>query len=217
MNSKQTPHITDGNPLDLLVNKILYEKQPEKSPFEITKEIDSLSNTKEVEQDGSLSQQHVKDLQSNRNQRESFTKQILIVMCSELVFTALLIFGVFITPFINSLAPKISFNFPPLFLTLTMTCGYVYLYRQLKKYNIKWCNIAKIGLTILYIVLLNYFARDYHAVYFKDIYLSENIINMILSTSLAIFIKTTVLAGFIIKGLYEALKQDHKNNIPTSK
>lgn len=210
MKFKSTPHVTEGNPLDLLVNEILYKTPPEKTPFEITREIDSLNNTQEVEQEASLSQEHIQDLKSNRSQRESFTRQILIVMCSELAFTALLIFGVFLTPFINSLAPKISFNFPPLFLTLTMTCCYVYLYRQLKKYNIKWCNITKIGLTILYIVLLNYFARDYHAIYFKEIYLSEKIINMILSTALAIFIKSTVLAGFIIIGLYEVLKLEHK-------
>ncbi len=213
MKQKNTPNITEGNPLDLLINKILYQTPPQKSDFKITRELDSLNNTKEVDQDKSLFLEHISDLQSNRTQRESFTKQILVVMCLELFFTALLIFGVFITPFVNSLAPRISFNLPPLFLTITITCGYIYLYRQLKKYDIKSNNITKIILTILYIIFLNYFARENHVICFERIYLSENIINMILYTALAIFIKTTVLAGYIINGLYEALKQENHKSI----
>lgn len=197
--------ISDGNKLDLFVQDVLKSDNSAQKSIEFIKETPKLRRIEAVAVDEDLSKEQVLDLQSNRDQREKFTKQIIVIMCAELIFIATLILGVFITPFINSLAPKISFNCPPLFITLTLLSAYIYLYKQVTIFSKRvkfW--IRMLG-TILFLSLLNYFARDYHAIYFETIQLAPNLINMILYTALAVFVKTTFLAGYIIKGLYDAL------------
>lgn len=205
--SQNTPKISDGNKLDLFVQEVLQNDNSAQKPIEFIKEIPKLRRIEAVAVDEDLSKEQVLDLQSNRDQREKFTRQIIVIMCAELIFIAILILGVFITPFINSLAPKISLNCPPLFITLTLFSAYIYLYKQVTIFSKKVKFWIRMFATAILLFLLNYFARDYHAMYFDTINLAPNLINMILYTSLAVFVKTTFLAGYIIKGLYDALNR----------
>ena len=177
-------------------------------------------NDTAISQETEFSQAQLADLISNRIQREEFTKQIILIMCAEIAFIAVLILGVFFTSYINSLSPQITINFPPIFLTLSLIFVYVYLYKfcnslppiritcrqiNLKKHHFKIGACIKVLLTLLLVGLLNIFAREGHIISFKQIILTDNVIHMILYTALAVFIKTTILAGYIIHGLYRVL------------
>lgn len=209
---------------DLVFQEVLNKATPEILEFGISEKVSP--NEKRLVTEADLSNEAVQDLISNRQQREKFTKQIIIIMCSEIAFIAFLILGVFIVSCINALSPAISFNFPPLFLTLSLILVYVYLYKftndfpsvricckqiKLKKHELSLDKTAKVVLTIIFIIFLNIFAREHHTIYYKPIILTDNVIHMILYTALAVFAKTTFLAGYIIKGLYEALNKSNKS------
>lgn len=211
MKENKKPQISVGNPIDLLSQKILQEsKNVTQIPIEFEKKNLVPKKSERISFDNELSNETIEDLKSNREQREKFTKRIIIIMCAELVFIALLIFGVFITPFINALAPEISLNLPPLFFTLTIIIGYFYLYKFVEDASKTVKNLVRLILTIGLLTYLNHFPRELHTITFSTIELTPKIINMILYTALAVFAKTTFLASYIIKGLYEALNKKHK-------
>lgn len=183
------------------------------------------NGAKQVTTEADFSQEVVLDSISNRNQREKFTKQIICIMCYELIFIAFLISIVLVVQLFNALAPKISLNIPPIFLSVSLGILYIYLYKfthclpdcrvsckfiHLKKHTVSTAYITRLFLTILLIFLFNVLPRENHEIYYKPIILTDNIIHMILYTALAVFAKTTFLAHYIIKGLYDALNQ--KNN-----
>ena len=211
MKENKKPHISVGNPIDLLSQKILQEsKNVTQIPIEFEKKNLVPKKSERISFDNELSNETIEDLKSNREQRERFTKRIIIIMCAELAFIAILIGGVFITPFINALAPEISLNLPPLFLTLTIIIGYFYLYKFTEETSKLVKNIVRLVLTVGLLVYLNHFPRDLHTITLSTIELTPKIINMILYTALAVFAKTTFLAGYIIKGLYEALNKKYR-------
>lgn len=168
------------------------------------------STTKSAKDDEEL-----KDRASNRNQREEFTKKILIMMACELIFIAFLLLGVFVVPFYNSLAPKIQINLPPLFITSSIILALAFIYKFLgnftiiiyKSFNIPIAKILKLLFVLIILFVLNIMHRQPYTLYYSPIHLSENIINMILYASITVFVKTTILAGLIINGLYDVLKK----------
>ena len=184
-----------------------------------------LGEVQQVKGDETLYRERVLDSISNREQREKFTKQIIIIMCSEIAFIALLILGVFLTSYLNAFAPSISFNFPPIFITVSIVFSYFYLYKytevlpniriackqiKFRKHEFSTQHGARVLLTIALLASLNIFARQHHVITFDKIILSDSIVNIILYTALAVFIKTTILARYIIKGLYDALNKNEK-------
>lgn len=162
----------------------------------------------------------LKDRVSNRSQRENFTKSILIMMAFELIFIAILIFGVFLTPYINALAPRVQLNLPPVFFTICLITLLMVTYKFLNfiptitiskdnkfRIYIDFENIFKYISILIVIITINCMKRHPYILNFEPINLSENIINMIIYASITVFIKTTVLAGMIITGLYDVLKK----------
>lgn len=200
--------ISVGNPIDLISQEILQKSSNvTQIPIEFEKRKFIHKKSERVSFDDELSNETIEDLKSNREQREKFTKRIIIIMCAELTFIALLISGVFITPFLNSLAPSISINLPPIFLTLTVFATYIFVYKFTDILSDRMKYSIRLILTICLFVYLNHFPREHHVISFLPVELTPKIINMILYTALAVFAKTTFLAGYIIKGLYEALNK----------
>ena len=79
---------------DLVFQEVLNKATPEILEFGISEKVSP--NEKRLVTEADLSNEAVQDLISNRKQREKFTKQIIIIMCSEIAFIAFLILGVFI-------------------------------------------------------------------------------------------------------------------------
>lgn len=69
----------------------------------------------------------IKDSVSNRQQREEFTRKILLMMACEILFIAFLLTGIFIVPYINAIGPIIEINLPPLFFTGSLIIGMIAL------------------------------------------------------------------------------------------
>lgn len=140
------------------------------------------------------------------------------MMACELSFIAFLLLGVFLTPYMNSLNPRIQINLPPLFFSFSLVVILVVSYKfisYIPLIRIKHKNtsielpiekIFKYFSIILFFIIINCMSRHPYTFYFEPIELSENIINMIIYASITVFIKTTILAGLIIRGLYDALK-----------
>lgn len=217
--------MTEQN-VELFCSEVLNQSKPDDLSFSVRE--NSKSNRALSTEDG-LSNETINDLISNRYQREKFTKQIIVIMCVEIAFIACLILGVFMVFCFNAFAPKISFNFPPIFITASLIFVYVYLYRfmnsipnfrltckkiRLKKHEVNPRVFAKACLTIVFVYLLNVFAREHHTVYYEPIILTGDVIKMVFYTALVIFVKTTILAGYIINGLYKAL---NKNSLKPEK
>lgn len=57
---------------------------------------------------------------------------------------------------------------------------------------------------------MNIMERHPYTIYIQPILMSDTIINIILWASVSVFVKTTILAGMIISGLYDALKLKRK-------
>ena len=131
-----------GN-IDLAFQEVLNDSTPDMD-VPIPSSEKRKNNTAAISQETEFSQAQLADLISNRIQREEFTKQIILIMCAEIAFIAVLILGVFFTSYINSLSPQITINFPPIFLTLSLILVYVYLY--------KFCNrLPAIRLSLIHI------------------------------------------------------------------
>lgn len=73
----------------------------------------------------------IKDSVSNRQQREEFTRKILLMMACEILFIAFLLTGIFIVPYINAIGPIIEINLPPLFFTGSLIIGMIATYKYL--------------------------------------------------------------------------------------
>lgn len=73
----------------------------------------------------------IKDSVSNRQQREEFTRKILLMMACEILFIAFLLTGIFIVPYINAIGPIIEINLPPLFFTGSLIIGMISTYKYL--------------------------------------------------------------------------------------
>lgn len=195
-----------GNVITDLLGKNETEKTFSTSP---------ISNSRIQKPTKAIDDEDIKDKVSNRNQRERFTKGILFMMACELIFIAILLFGIFTVPFINSLAPRIQINLPPLFFTFSLCTAMIFTYNFLNNipelkfkgnnYQIK--KIFKYSCIILLIILMNAMPRQPYTLHFQQINLSDSIINIILYASVSVFVKTTVLAGLIITGLYDVLKK----------
>lgn len=188
--------------IDLAFQGVLNDSKPDMDiPIKTKKGKDNNSG---LRQEADFSDAQYQDLISNRKQREEFTKQIVIIMCVELLCIGILILGVFTVPFINAFAPKLSINLPPVFLTITTFIAYFYFWITYKS------RTFRSVITIALLIFLNYFGRISHEIHFTHITLSDELIHVILWTALAVFVKTTILAGYIIKGLYTALNQSYE-------
>ncbi len=182
--------------------------------------------TERIDTDTELKKQNVLDRKLNREQRERIAKKIFWMMVWEVAVIGVLLFGIFLVPFINTLGPKITINLPPVFLTLSMIIGYLFLVRyidflpdiyisckkiKLRKTKIKINVIIKTILLISFFSFINILPRKSYIFIIEQIQLSSDIIKLILWTGLAIFTKTTILGKAIIKTLYELMKNHHLN------
>ena len=166
-------------------------------------------------QKAAFDDEDLKDRASNRNQREEFTKKIILMMASEIIFIALLLFGIFLVPYINALAPQIILHLPPVFLSVSIVIGMIALYKwseyvpviTISNYEIPLCKILKLLFIMGFLLLINILPRKSYVINFDKIVLSDNVINVILYAAVSVFIKTTILAGLIITGLYDVLKK----------
>lgn len=178
--------------------------------------VDEESN--EVLASDDFSKEKLKNSQSDRNLREGIENKISIMMICELAFTGILLFGIFSVPYLNSLAPVIKFNTPPLFITLSILVIFIYLYKfvnslpfvriscrklKLKKTSIDLSLLLKFMITALALLIINIYPREPHTINFNPIILPENIIRLILLLAETVFVKTTVLIGMIIAGLFQ--------------
>lgn len=182
--------------------------------------------TKPIVIDAELKEQNVLDRKLNREQRERIAKKIFWMMVWEVAVIGVLLFGLFCVPFINALGPQIIINLPPVFLTLSIIIGYLFLVRyidflpdiyiswkkiKLRKTKIKTNVIIKAIFLISFFVFINVLPRKSYDFTINQIYLSSEIIKLILWTGLAVFTKTTILGKAIIKTLYELMKKHNLN------
>lgn len=160
----------------------------------------------------------IKDSVSNRQQREEFTRKILLMMACEILFIAFLLTGIFIVPYINAIGPIIEINLPPLFFTGSLIIGMIATYKYLdhippisiKNNKIEVKKIFKFICIIGLLIAMNIMERHPYTIYIQPILMSDTIINIILWASVSVFVKKTILAGMIISGLYDALKLKRK-------
>lgn len=182
--------------------------------------------TKPIVIDAELKEQNVLDRKLNREQRERIAKKIFWMMVWEVAVIGVLLFGLFCVPFINALGPQIIINLPPVFLTLSIIIGYLFLVRyidllpdiyiswkkiKLRKTKIKTNVIIKAIFLISFFIFINVLPRKSYDFTINQIYLSSEIIKLILWTGLAVFTKTTILGKAIIKTLYELMKKHNLN------
>ena len=158
-----------------------------------------------------------KDRASNRNLRETITSKISIMMIIELVFISLVLFGIFVVPYLNALSPQITLNLPPVMLTITgvFTVGFIFntlsklpTIKFQEKWQVNLASIGKIILAIIVFALVNFMPRKPWVISYEEIHLSPDIIKMILLITETVFVKTTVLAGMIIHGLFKIKKEE---------
>lgn len=184
------------------------------------------NSTEKIDTDAELKKQNVLDRKLNREQRERIAKKIFLMMVWEVAVIGVLLFGLFCVPFINAFGPQIIINLPPVFLTLSIIIGYLFLVRyidflpdiyiswkkiKLRKTKIKTNVIIKAIFLISFFVFINVLPRKSYDFTINQIYLSSEIIKLILWTGLAVFTKTTILGKAIIKTLYELMKKHNLN------
>ncbi len=182
--------------------------------------------TKPIVVDAELKEQNVLDRKLNREQRERIAKKIFWMMVWEVAVIGILLLGLFCVPFLNALGSKITINLPPVFLTLSIIIGYLFLVRyidllpdiyiswkkiKLRKTKIKTNVVIKALFIISFFAFINILPRKSYIFIIEQIQLSSDIIKLILWTSLAVFTKTTILGKAIIKTLYELMKQHNLN------
>ncbi len=182
--------------------------------------------TERIDTDTELKKQNVLDRKLNREQRERIAKKIFWMMVWEVAVIGILLLGLFCVPFLNALGPQITINLPPVFLTLSIIIGYLFLVRyidflpdiyiswkkiKLPKTKIKTNVLIKALFIISFFVFINILPRKSYIFIIEQIQLSSDIIKLILWTSLAVFTKTTILGKAIIKTLYELMKQHNLN------
>lgn len=182
--------------------------------------------TKPIVVDAELKEQNVLDRKLNREQRERIAKKIFWMMVWEVAVIGILLLGLFCVPFLNALGSKITINLPPVFLTLSIIIGYLFLVRyidflpdiyiswkkiKLRKTKIKTNVVIKALFIISFFVFINILPRKSYIFIIEQIQLSSDIIKLILWTGLAVFTKTTILGKAIIKTLYELMKQHNLN------
>lgn len=170
--------------------------------------------------------QNIEDRITNRDQRVKIAKKIFIMMVWEVSVVGFLLLLLFAVPYINSTAPIIKINLPPVFLSLSFIICYCFIikyidllpnisisckYIHLRKTSINISAICKVVCIVFIFVLLNLYPRKSYVFYFQEIQLSESITNLILYTAIAVFGKTTYLGHCIIKSLYDLMK-NHKLN-----
>ncbi len=186
-----------------------------KAADEVVKKL-PIKNDTDIEGGYKLAQddEDIKDSVSNRQQREEFTRKILFMMACELTFIAFLLGGIFIVPYLNALVPKLQINLPPLFFTGSLIIGMMVTYKYLdhippiplKNNKIEIKKIFKFICIIGLLITMNTMERHPYTIYIHPIVMTDTVINIILWASVSVFIKTTILAGLVINGLYDALK-----------
>lgn len=179
-----------------------------------------------IDNDEELKKQNVLDRKLNRQQRYKIAKKIFWMMVIELIVIGCLLWGLFLVPYFNALKPRIIINLPPIFLTFSLIICYIFISRyidilpdiyitskkmHLKKTKLKTNIIVKTLCIIGFFILINFFPRKTYYIFYETIQLSTEITNLILYTSIAVFVKTTILGKDIIKTLYELMKQHHLN------
>lgn len=187
------------------------------------------SQVNEIETDSSFIEENKKDRELNREQRGKIAKKIFLLMAWEIIITGIFLFIILIIPIINAVEPqKISINIPPILYSLSLIIVYIFTYRyltllpdirvtinksfiRLKKFSISTANITKVALFTLIVYLINIEPRLSYVFQYKTIQTPEVIINLVLYTSLAVFTKTAYLGHYIIKALYDLMK-NHKLN-----
>lgn len=182
--------------------------------------------TEPKDNDDSFAAQNIKDRITNRDQRIKISRKVFFMMVCEVSVVGFLLLGLFSVPYINALVPKISINMPPLFLSFSIILGYCLVVKyidlipnfytsckrmHLRKICVNISAIIKVLCLILIFVVLNILPRKHYILNFQQIELSEAIINLILYTALAVFCKTAFLGHYIIKALYDLMK-NHKLN-----
>ena len=81
---------------------------------------------------------------------------------------------------------------------------------SIKNNKIEVKKIFKFICIIGLLIAMNIMERHPYTIYIQPILMSDTIINIILWASVSVFVKTTILAGMIISGLYDALKLKRK-------
>ncbi|HSA06773.1 MAG TPA: hypothetical protein P5556_06310 [Candidatus Gastranaerophilales bacterium] len=161
--------------------------------------------------------QEIEDKKSNRGLRESISNKIFIMMASELIFIGIILTGLFLIPVLNAFSPTITIKFPNLFAFLLCIPFIIYALKlihkipevkfsskclQLKTQYIPFKDFVKFGfISVLLILFWNQSSPKTFS--FETINCAENITTTIILVAETIFVKTAVLAGMIIHGLFK--------------
>lgn len=167
-----------------------------------------ISDIQKVSEGEGFISQETQDKISNRNLREKIAYKISIMMLCELLFIFALLLGIFVVPYLNALAPVLCINLPPLVLTITLITATVFIFGLLNKWQSGLAIAVKILLVIAVFATINLCPRISWSFDIQPIVLSKDIIQLILLVTETIFVKTTILAGFIITGLFKDLKSE---------
>lgn len=210
---KNIEEATTEKNINQAINDKLLSFNPSATKTEIVKKISIpiggiFSSQKITGSDDELKEK-IRNSASNRNLRERISYKISIMMLCELVFTGFLLFGIFIVPFCNALTPTITIDIPPIIHSLSVILFGILTWVILNKYDSLISDCLKILLVLFCLLSINMVPKTHWSVSNSPIILSKDIIQLILLITETIFVKTTVLAGFIITGLFKAAKEQN--------
>lgn len=181
-----------------------------------------ISQQEPIETDSQLTTEVIKDSSSNRNLREIVTSKIFLMMSLELVFIAGLLTFIFIVPYLNAIGPNLTITIPPIYVLLSILVVTIFVYLSIDRIggvsfengpyyikfgkfliSIKFSWLFKVILIIVACVIGGFVPSKQYALTFAPIILSNETLHMILLIAETVFIKTAILAGIIIKGLFK--------------
>ena len=163
-----------------------------------------------VNDDKQFNQEELKNIKSYRTLREDLARKIYLMMSWELIITGFIVIVIFSIPFLNALKPAIQFRTPPVMTSIAIIAYTVTIYHCLRKMshdeNCKWKYNLIHGLKGFCIIACIFFLTNSsmctRVITYTEIASDNKVIELIFVLAENIFVKTAILVGFIIKGLF---------------
>lgn len=157
------------------------------------------------------------DSQSNRELREKITTKIFIMMTYELIFIGTMLIVFFSIPLLKTIAPVLVI--PPITAFIVAICILIFLLQSINQIRDIYCSskyirlkktnftpFIKIFLQLLVVGCFLIFCmncnKNVPCFCWNELNYDNNLQKIVLTVAETVFIKTTILAAFIIKGLF---------------
>lgn len=168
-----------------------------------------------------ITEQYKKDIESNRELRQNVYSKIIKIMICELVFIGILVALMFLIPVLESMGfVTISWIKPLDFAAVFLLCSYLFYsagflpsFRftckqlHINKVSVNSKRLARVLVILLSYILMLCLPHEKVGLSFGKMHLASDYTGMLIVIE-TVFVKTTLLLSFIIRGLFKSDNQE---------